>query len=172
MTCCAASARGPPRFPELIEATDGQALLRNDLYDRRVPGSLAFGRVALLGDAAHPMLPSLGQGACQAVEDGETLAAALVEATDPASGLRLYSERRRPTAALAVTQSHRMSKVAHAHNPIAVALRNALLRRASQEASLNRLAPLVGGDPRESAQPTSHPEDPMTAHSNPSAGRP
>ena len=142
-------------IPELIEATDGQALLRNDLYDRRVPGSLAFGRVALLGDAAHPMLPSLGQGACQAVEDGETLAAALVEATDPASGLRLYSERRRSTAALAVTQSRRMSKVAHAHNPIAVALRNALLKRASPEASLNRLAPLVAGDPRESAQPTS-----------------
>ena len=41
------------------------------------PDSLAFGRVALLGDAAHPMLPSLGQGACQAIEDGEALAAAL-----------------------------------------------------------------------------------------------
>ena len=108
--------------------------------------------MALLGDAAHPMLPSLGQGACQAVEDGETLAAALTEATDPESALRLYSERRRPTAALAVTQSARMSKVAHAHNPIAVALRNALLRRASQAASLDRLAPLVGGDQSQSGQ--------------------
>jgi hypothetical protein len=48
-----------------------------------------------------------------------------------------------------------MSKVAHAHNPVAVALRNALLKRASQEASLNRLAPIVGGDRRDPAQPIS-----------------
>ncbi len=138
---------------DLVEAADGQSILRNDLYDRPAPVSMAFGRVALLGDAAHPMLPSLGQGACQAVEDGETLATALAEDSDPVSALRRYSERRCRTAALAVTQSRRMSKVAHAHNPVAVALRNALLGRASQEASLNRLASLVGGDPRQSTQP-------------------
>ena len=132
----------------LIEATTGP-ILCNDLYDRRVPSVLAFGRVALLGDAAHPMLPSLGQGACQAVVDGEVLAEALAETDDPAAGLRLYSDRRRRTASLAVTQSRRMFKVAHARSPVTVGLRNALLRRASQETSLSRMAPIIEGDRRE-----------------------
>jgi FAD-dependent urate hydroxylase len=136
-------------IPELIEATDADTVLSNDLYDRRVPSSLAFGRVALLGDAAHPMLPLLGQGACQAIEDGEAMARALGEAADPASGLRLYSERRLSTATLAVTQSRRMSKVALARHPIAVRLRNSLLKHTSEESSLKRLAPIVAGDPRE-----------------------
>ena len=147
-------------IPELIEATDADTILRNDLYDRRVPSSLAFGRVALLGDAAHPMLPTLGQGACQAIEDGEALARALTEVADPASGLRLYSERRLATATMAVTQSRRMSKVALARHPIAVALRNSLLKRTSEESSLKRLAPIVAGDPREpvaSGEPAQRP---------------
>jgi 2-polyprenyl-6-methoxyphenol hydroxylase-like FAD-dependent oxidoreductase len=128
---------------ELINATDAQAILCNDLYDRRVPDSLAFGRVALVGDAAHPMLPTLGQGACQAIVDGEALAVALTEASDPVAGLRLYSERRRQTAALAVSQSRQMSKVALASNPVVVGLRNTLLSRASQKSSLKRLAPIL-----------------------------
>jgi 2-polyprenyl-6-methoxyphenol hydroxylase-like FAD-dependent oxidoreductase len=133
--------------PALIEATDGP-ILCNDLYDRRVPDSLAFGRVALVGDAAHPMVPSLGQGACQAVADGEAVADALAQAPDPASGLRLYSDRRRPVAALAVTQSRRMSKVAHLRSPMMAALRNTLLKRTSQESSLTRLSPIIEGDHR------------------------
>ena len=121
---------------------------------------MAFGRVALLGDAAHPMLPMLGQGACQAVEDGEALAVALARGVrSRRPRLRLYSERRVPTAAMAVTQSRQMARVAHLHNPVAVALRNALLGRASQEASLKRLAPLVGGDPR-TLRPTPSPGSP------------
>jgi 2-polyprenyl-6-methoxyphenol hydroxylase-like FAD-dependent oxidoreductase len=140
-------------IPELIAATDAQALLRNDLFDRRVPDTMAFGRVALLGDAAHPMLPSLGQGACQAVEDAETVAEALAGTADPAAGLRVYSQRRRPSVARAVAQSRRMSQVAHAHNPLAVKLRNTLLRRASQKSSLDRLAPIVGGEVHDLFQP-------------------
>ncbi len=142
-------------IPELLEGTDAPAILRNDLYDRPAPTNMAFGRVALLGDAAHPMLPMLGQGACQAVVDGEALAVALAEEPEATSALRRYSDRRVPTAALAVNQSRQMARVAHLHNPVAVALRNALLGRASQESSLKRLAPLVGGDPHHSAQPTS-----------------
>ena len=47
------------------------------LYDRDPIPQWTRGRVTVLGDAAHPMLPYLGQGACQAIEDGAVLATAL-----------------------------------------------------------------------------------------------
>jgi salicylate hydroxylase len=53
------------------------------LYDRRPLSSWTSGRLVLLGDAAHAMLPHLGQGANQAIEDGVALAV-LLEGRDPA----------------------------------------------------------------------------------------
>ncbi|QSB13988.1 FAD-dependent monooxygenase [Natronosporangium hydrolyticum] len=53
------------------------------------------GRVTLLGDAAHAMPTELGQGACQAIEDGVVLADSLAVSADVPSGLRHYEERRR-----------------------------------------------------------------------------
>jgi salicylate hydroxylase len=54
------------------------------LYDRRPLNSWTKGRLVLLGDAAHAMLPHLGQGANQAIEDGVALAVLLEQAGDPA----------------------------------------------------------------------------------------
>ena len=71
------------------------------LYDREPLPSWTRGRLALLGDAAHPMLPHGGQGANQAIEDGITLAAVLSRA-DPASApraLQVYEALRRERCA-------------------------------------------------------------------------
>ena len=55
------------------------------LYDRDPIPRWTRGTGTVLGDAAHPMLPYLGQGACQAIEDGAVLATALeAEPEDPA----------------------------------------------------------------------------------------
>ena len=66
-----------------------------------IPG-WANGRLALLGDAAHPMLQYLAQGACQALEDAdalaEELAAAATAGRAPAEGLAAYAARRAPRA--------------------------------------------------------------------------
>ena len=133
-------------IPRVIKATAEESILRNDLFDRPAPKTVAFGRVALLGDAGHPMLPYLGQGACQAIEDGEAVADALAGAVvDPERALEIYSRERLQPATMAVVQSMRMSRVAHARNPVVVALRGALLRRTSTEATLKRLGPIVGG---------------------------
>jgi 2-polyprenyl-6-methoxyphenol hydroxylase-like FAD-dependent oxidoreductase len=61
----------------LIRATDPAHIVRHDLFDRppRLPWSR--GRAALLGDAAHPMTPNLGQGGCTAIEDAVILARCL-----------------------------------------------------------------------------------------------
>ncbi|MBU1361274.1 MAG: FAD-dependent monooxygenase [Gammaproteobacteria bacterium] len=52
------------------------------------------GRVSLLGDACHPTLPFLAQGAAMAIEDGVVLARCLRDAADPAQGLRRYQDAR------------------------------------------------------------------------------
>jgi 2-polyprenyl-6-methoxyphenol hydroxylase-like FAD-dependent oxidoreductase len=73
------------------------------LYDRDPIPQWTRGRVTVLGDAAHPMLPYLGQGACQAIEDGAVLAAALkAEPADPLTALARYERTRRPRASRAV----------------------------------------------------------------------
>jgi len=76
------------------------------LYDRDPIPRWTRGRVTVLGDAAHPMLPYLGQGACQAIEDGAVLATALsAEASDPVIGLARYERTRRPRASRVVLTS-------------------------------------------------------------------
>jgi salicylate hydroxylase len=67
------------------------------LYDREPLAEWTSGRLALLGDAAHPMLPHLGQGANQSIEDAFALAAVLRDASsaDVPAALRHYAQVRR-----------------------------------------------------------------------------
>jgi salicylate hydroxylase len=69
------------------------------LFDRSPLPRWSAGRVTLLGDACHPMLPFLAQGAAQAIEDGATLAGVLAQADDPVAALRRYEELRKPRTA-------------------------------------------------------------------------
>jgi salicylate hydroxylase len=85
-----------PRVTDLLEKVE--TCFWWGLYDRRPLASWTKGRLALLGDAAHPMLPHLGQGANQAIEDGVALAVLLERAGDPAEVpdmLRKYEKLRR-----------------------------------------------------------------------------
>jgi salicylate hydroxylase len=70
-----------PRVTGLLEKVE--SCFWWGLYDRRPLTSWTRGRLVLLGDAAHPMLPHLGQGANQAIEDGVALAVLLEQAQDP-----------------------------------------------------------------------------------------
>jgi salicylate hydroxylase len=69
------------------------------LHDRAPLPAWTQGRVALLGDACHPMLPMMAQGAAQAIEDGAALASLLKSMPDDVpSALRRYEEIRKPRA--------------------------------------------------------------------------
>src|SRR5207237_1350327 len=84
------------------------------LYDRDPIPRWTRGRVTILGDAAHPMLPYLGQGACQAIEDGAVLATALsAEAADPLAGLDRYERTRRPRASRVVLAARERGQSNH-----------------------------------------------------------
>ena len=68
------------------------------LFDRTPLERWSEGRVTLLGDACHAMLPFMAQGAAQAIEDGATLAACLADDDDAPAALRRYERLRVPRA--------------------------------------------------------------------------
>ncbi|KAA0094596.1 FAD-dependent oxidoreductase [Mycolicibacterium sp. P1-18] len=93
--------------PALLAATDPADVLRNDLYDREPARQWSRGAVVLVGDAAHPMRPHLGQGGCQGLEDAATLAHCVDAADDLPGAFASYTRLRRPRA-LALTRESRM----------------------------------------------------------------
>ena len=85
-----------PDIIDAISATDDASRIAWGLFARDPLDRIVAGRVALLGDAAHPMLPFMGQGAAMAIEDGVILARALVEHDSIAAGLAAYEATRKP----------------------------------------------------------------------------
>jgi salicylate hydroxylase len=84
----------------LIDATDPASCFKWALFDRPSRREWARGRVALLGDAAHPMLPYMGQGAAMGFEDAVVLARALEAFEDVEHALEVYQWTRAPRANL------------------------------------------------------------------------
>jgi salicylate hydroxylase len=98
------------------------------LYDRDPLNRWSTGRATILGDAAHPMLPYLGQGACQAMEDGCVLAAALARLPDDLPGaLQLYERVRLPRANRVVLSARARGEDNHLVSPWAAMKRDALI---------------------------------------------
>ncbi|HEU4735818.1 MAG TPA: FAD-dependent monooxygenase [Solirubrobacterales bacterium] len=102
-----------PEIPIVIEATKPEEVMQHELFDRKPVKRWAGDRIALLGDAAHPMLPVLGPGACQALEDAQALAKTLSASGDVPSALREYQEMRRRRAARLTIASRRIGQIAH-----------------------------------------------------------
>ncbi len=127
--------------PALLAATRPEAVLHHDIHELATPlPSFTAGRVALLGDAAHAMTPHLGQGACQALEDAVTLAAALAGETSVGTALARYDAERRPRAqavARAARQAGRLGQ--RLSHPLAVALRDTGLRLAPSRATMRAI---------------------------------
>jgi len=78
--------------PALIRAAD--SVLEFPMVDQDPLPRWSFGRVTLLGDAAHPMVPRGSNGAGQAILDARALTAALREHTDPVAALAAYEKQR------------------------------------------------------------------------------
>ena len=98
------------------------------LYDRAPSTPWGRGLVTLLGDAAHPMLPFLAQGAAMAIEDAAVLARELARSPDDrAAGLRNYEAARAPRTARVQRAARRNDFRYHLRQPAAFA-RDAVLR--------------------------------------------
>ena len=130
-------------IPAIIEATAPDAIIRTPLRELTPLPAWTSGRVALLGDAAHAMLPNLGQGGCQAIEDAAALGRSLRNGVEVPEALRAYEHSRKPRADDIARQSRRMSAVAHLRNPAATTLRNLAMRAAPAGTTFRRLDALV-----------------------------
>jgi 2-polyprenyl-6-methoxyphenol hydroxylase-like FAD-dependent oxidoreductase len=82
-------------IPAVLAATDPQGVLHNDLYDRDEARHWSRGPILVVGDAAHPMRPHLGQGGCQGLEDAAILARFL-DGDDVATAFARFAAFRRP----------------------------------------------------------------------------
>jgi 2-polyprenyl-6-methoxyphenol hydroxylase-like FAD-dependent oxidoreductase len=114
----------PAPLSDAIRATPASAILRNDIVDRPPSSLWGKGPLTLLGDAAHPCTPNLGQGACQALEDAQTLAECLQKPRPAAESLRAYEKLRMPRTAMVTAESLRMGQVLQTNSAVAIALRN------------------------------------------------
>ncbi|WUS95854.1 FAD-dependent monooxygenase [Streptomyces sp. NBC_00708] len=119
--------------PRIIAATAPGEILRNDVYrmDRPLP-AFHRGRTVLLGDCAHAMAPTLGQGGNQAIEDGIVLAHHAAPGRDLGAGLAAYTADRLPRTAAVVRKADRVSRLMSLSGAPAVAVRDFLMSAASR----------------------------------------
>ena len=100
--------------------------------------------MTLLGDAAHPMTPNLGQGGCQAIEDALMLARCLAEGGAVEASLRRYESLRIPRTRFIVNASRRIGRAFQIESPVLCRLRDLAIRMTPASMSYRSLAAIAG----------------------------
>jgi salicylate hydroxylase len=126
-----------PDVPGLIAQAPADHLIKWGLFVRPPIAQWSAGRVVLLGDAAHPILPFLGLGAALAIEDGLVLARALKAAPDVTRAFRAFQSARAPRVEHVRTRTIEQGEIIQAAEP----------RRVNVSASPSQDAELFGYDP-------------------------
>lgn len=146
-------------IPRLLAAARPQDVLRHDIAELAAPlPSFHRGRAALAGDAAHPMTPNLGQGACQALEDAAVISR-LATAADPDAVpgmLDRYTAARLARTTDVVRWSRRVATMTTWSSPAAVAFRDTvtwLAGRLAPGAALHGLVSVYGWQPPAAGRP-------------------
>jgi 2-polyprenyl-6-methoxyphenol hydroxylase-like FAD-dependent oxidoreductase len=131
---------------DIARATPDRDIRLEALADCEPIRPWGIGRVTLLGDAAHPMLPHVGQGAAQALEDAVALGLALGTDSAPAAALRRYEDVRGHRTARVVRLSRHLSRIRTTESAIIGAAR-ALAVRLTPRAALHLTRLLPDDDP-------------------------
>ncbi|MCV7225455.1 FAD-dependent oxidoreductase [Mycolicibacterium komossense] len=113
--------------PAILAATQPANILRNDLYDRAPARQWSRGPIVVVGDAAHPMRPHLGQGGCQALEDAAILAEYVTQGEDLSGAFTAFAQFRRGRTTSLVRESRLIGRI--------VNLRPSLLSAAATRAT-------------------------------------
>ncbi|XXF77880.1 FAD-dependent monooxygenase [Myxococcaceae bacterium GXIMD 01537] len=112
----------------LLEATPEELIVRTDINDRPPAARWTKGRVTLLGDAAHPMTPNMGQGGGQAIEDAVVLAGCLAKPVAVEAALEDYERRRVARANGFVERSYSLGRLAQVECSAGRFMRDTLMR--------------------------------------------
>lgn len=113
-----------PRARKMMEQIETGFI--TGMYYRDPIDRWTYGRVTLMGDAAHPMVPFLAQGAAQGIEDAWTIATVLskVSGKDVPQALQEYEQRRRPRTTRVQSGARAMVKLTHESEPDRIRARN------------------------------------------------
>lgn len=117
-----------PPVAAVLAGTKQEQLIWNDIADLNTLKKFVYGRVVLLGDAAHATTPNMGQGACQAIEDAVVLGQCLEQKPIVADALAFYENRRVARTAKVIQLSRLLGQVAQWQQPLLGSVRNSLFR--------------------------------------------
>ncbi|MEU0743843.1 NAD(P)H-dependent oxidoreductase [Streptomyces sp. NPDC006134] len=131
---------------DLVRAAAPADIVVTDVHDRDPAPRWVDDRVALLGDAAHPMVPALGQGASLALEDAAVLADALASPAGVSASLAAYARERMDRAAAVVLASRRLDDLCRGAGRAGERRRNAHITPAGRTGA--DLDDIVGWRPR------------------------
>ena len=110
----------------LLQHADPNTLYKWALHDRLPMKQWSKGRIIVLGDAAHPMLPFLAQGAAMAIEDGAVLANCIDNFDEVEEALKYFEKIRKPRTSYVQSAARRNAKVLHLSG-LAAILRNLVM---------------------------------------------
>jgi 2-polyprenyl-6-methoxyphenol hydroxylase-like FAD-dependent oxidoreductase len=113
---------------KMIAAVDPSEIHRTVIYDRPPVERWSTQRATLIGDAAHPMTFNVGQGACQAIEDGLVLARKLNQEASVPAALQAYENERKARTAKYQNLAARLGGMGQWSNPLQVFVRNNMMR--------------------------------------------
>jgi 2-polyprenyl-6-methoxyphenol hydroxylase-like FAD-dependent oxidoreductase len=131
----------------ILDATPEENIFRTDIHDRVPLARWSQGRVTLLGDAAHPMTPNMGQGGCQAIEDAVVLARCLAREPEPGTALAEYEHHRLPRANQIVSRSFQLGRLAQLENTAVRFMRDTLMRLVPSGAALRQVRGVMRFEP-------------------------
>jgi 2-polyprenyl-6-methoxyphenol hydroxylase-like FAD-dependent oxidoreductase len=112
----------------IIAATADEEIAVMDIADAKPVKRWGSGPATLLGDAAHPILPNLGQGTSQALEDAVVLARSLRDNDDVVAALRSYEDQRAPRTAGLVKFSRNLGRLGRLKKRPAVMFRERFMK--------------------------------------------
>jgi 2-polyprenyl-6-methoxyphenol hydroxylase-like FAD-dependent oxidoreductase len=130
-------------IPQIVENTQDHQLIWSDISDIKPIKQFAFGKIVLMGDAAHATTPNMGQGACMAIEDAAVMANCLDHYSSVEEAFKQFEKKRIGRTTSIVNHSRIIGKMAQLENSLLIKVRNAALKLTPAHVTENQVRRLT-----------------------------